>query len=197
MIIAEWKGYGMLYSIVIACRNLSPEGGVERLIRENVTKLVSMTGPPMTCRVNIERTRRFRNGGNPFHIMIRVMIPGNGELSVERFPSGIRMNEPLSTALLNAFAIIRRKIADPEDAGEPCFSRRPNMEYGAVVVRLSREDGWGYLKTISGREIFFSRESVHDGGFDRMAPGTGVWFIEKEGVKGPWASYVRIIDPSV
>jgi len=187
----------MLYSIVIAWRNYTPDGDVERLIRENVSGLVSLIGPPVACRVNIERTRRFRNGGNPFRVRIRVMMPGNGELNVERFPSGIRMNEPLSTALLNAFAIIRRRIADPEGTGEPCFFRRPNMEYGAVVVRLSREDGWGYLKTINGREIFFSRESVHDDGFDRMAPGTGVWFIEKEGIEGPWASHVRIIDPSV
>ncbi len=185
----------MLYSIVITCRNYTPDGAVERLIRENVHGLVSMTGPPVGCRVNIERTRRFRNCGNPFRVRIRVGMPRGGEMSVERAPCGIRMNDPLSTSLLNAFAVIRRRIVEADVAGNQPPAPRPNMEYGAVVARLFREDGYGFLKTISGREIHFTRESVHGGGFDRMEPGTGVWFIEKEGIKGPWASYVRIIDP--
>jgi len=185
----------MLYSLIIACRNYTPDGYFERLIRENVSKLVPLTGPPVACRVRIERTKRFRNGGNPFRIRIRVGMPRGDEMSVERAPCGIRMNDPLSTSLLNAFAVIRRRIAEAKISGNPSFARRPNMEYGAVVARLFREDGYGFLKTISGREIHLTRESVHCGGFDRMEPGTGVWFIEKEGIKGPWASYVRIIDP--
>jgi cold shock CspA family protein len=57
-------------------------------------------------------------------------------------------------------------------------------------------EGYGFLKTISGREIYFNWESVPGDGFDRMKIGTGVWFVEKESEKGPWASLVQIIDPA-
>jgi cold shock CspA family protein len=41
------------------------------------------------------------------------------------------------------------------------------------------------------RRIYFHRNSVIDGGFDRLAVGAHVAFTEEEGDKGPQASTVR------
>jgi cold shock CspA family protein len=61
------------------------------------------------------------------------------------------------------------------------------------VIRLFREEGYGFLETPDGREIYFHRNSVLHPGFDRLEIGTEVRFAEEEGEKGPQASTVAIV----
>ena len=42
----------------------------------------------------------------------------------------------------------------------------------ACVSKLFPEDGYGFLETPDGREIYFHRRSVLHPGFDRLAIGT-------------------------
>jgi cold shock CspA family protein len=60
------------------------------------------------------------------------------------------------------------------------------------VNRLFPEEGYGFLETPDGREIYFHRHSVLYPGFDRLAIGTEVRFVEEPGEKGPQASTVAI-----
>ncbi len=62
----------------------------------------------------------------------------------------------------------------------------------ARVSRLFPEGGYGFLATPDGREIYFHRHSVLHPGFDRLAIGTEVRFVEEPGEKGPQASTVAI-----
>ena len=62
----------------------------------------------------------------------------------------------------------------------------------ARVSRLFPEAGYGFLETPDGREIYFHRHSVLHPGFDRLAVGTEVRFVEEAGEKGPQASTVAI-----
>ena len=55
-----------------------------------------------------------------------------------------------------------------------------------------RTQGYGFLETPGGREIYFHKNSVLDGGFGRLKIGTAVRFAEEEGEKGPQASTVRL-----
>jgi cold shock CspA family protein len=57
---------------------------------------------------------------------------------------------------------------------------------------LFPEEGYGFLATPDGREIYFHRHSVLHPGFDRLAIGTEVRFVEESGEKGPQASTVAI-----
>ena len=42
-------------------------------------------------------------------------------------------------------------------------------------------------------EIYFHRNAVLDGAFDRLSIGSEVAFVEEEGEKGPQASTIRLI----
>jgi cold shock CspA family protein len=60
------------------------------------------------------------------------------------------------------------------------------------TVRLLRKDeDYGFLEAPDGREVYFHRNSVLNGGFDRLTPGTRVAFAEEAGEEGPQASTVR------
>jgi cold shock CspA family protein len=63
-----------------------------------------------------------------------------------------------------------------------------------VVVRLFRDEGFGFIKSMEGREIYFHRNSLVENDFDRLEIGTGVRWDEEEGEEGPQATSVRIVD---
>jgi cold shock CspA family protein len=61
------------------------------------------------------------------------------------------------------------------------------------VTKLFPDEGFGFLKTPDGREIYFHENSVLDSGFGGLEIGTEVHFAEELGEKGPQASTVRLV----
>ena len=56
-------------------------------------------------------------------------------------------------------------------------------ETGAIR-KLMREEGYGFLESADGREIYFHRNSVAEPGFDSLKMGQRVTFTEEEGEQG-------------
>jgi cold shock CspA family protein len=53
------------------------------------------------------------------------------------------------------------------------------------------EDDYGFIVTPDGREVYFHRNSVVGGDFDRLEAGADVRFVEELGEQGPQASTVH------
>jgi cold shock CspA family protein len=62
------------------------------------------------------------------------------------------------------------------------------------VIRLFRDNGYGFLKTPEGREIYFQRAATLGHDWERLEIGTQVRFDETMGEMGPQATTVQIID---
>jgi cold shock CspA family protein len=54
------------------------------------------------------------------------------------------------------------------------------------------DEGYGFLTTDDGREVYFHKDSVLNQGFQRLKLGARVIFAEEQGDKGPQASTVKI-----
>ena len=63
----------------------------------------------------------------------------------------------------------------------------------ATVKTIDASGEFGFLEAADGREVYFHRNSVLDGAFNRLAVGTHVTFAEEMGEKGPQASTVKLI----
>jgi cold shock CspA family protein len=61
------------------------------------------------------------------------------------------------------------------------------------VSKLFPDEGYGFLETPDGREVYFHRNSVLGADFDRLSIGTEVRFAEEEGEKGLQASTVTVV----
>ena len=61
------------------------------------------------------------------------------------------------------------------------------------VVRLFREEGYGFIEAADGREIYFHRNSVLRAPLEQLQVGQEVRFDEEQGVKGPQATTVRVV----
>jgi cold shock CspA family protein len=63
----------------------------------------------------------------------------------------------------------------------------------ARVSKLLPQEGYGFLTSDDGREIYFHKNSVLGRAFPRLKVGTTVRFAEEAGEKGPQASTVHIV----
>jgi cold shock CspA family protein len=55
------------------------------------------------------------------------------------------------------------------------------------------DNGFGFLQTSDGREVYFNEYSVLSGAFAKLKVGTRVTFAEEEGESGPQASTVKLL----
>jgi cold shock CspA family protein len=101
------------------------------------------------------------------------------------------VHAPLRTIVNEAFKAMRRRLRDlrARQRGDLKTHEEPR----GLVVRLFREDGYGFLKTPDGRDIYFHRHSVLDDDWSRLDIGTEVRFAEEMGREGPQASTVQIV----
>jgi cold shock CspA family protein/ribosome-associated translation inhibitor RaiA len=160
---------------------LSPEAEAD--IRDRAARLLVYYDRIMACRVTVDVPQRRRHDGTQYNVRIDLTVPG-GELVIRRRP-----HEELRTAVQLSFHAARRRLQD--------YARR---QRGAVkshephpIARVSQFyplAGYGFLEAPDGRVIYFDRNSVLDGGFDRLEVGTEVRFAEEEGEKGPQATSV-------
>lgn len=60
-----------------------------------------------------------------------------------------------------------------------------------TVIRLMSDKGFGFIKGEDGREYFFHRSGVAQGGFDGMAQGDEVSFTPTQAAKGARAEDVE------
>ena len=60
-----------------------------------------------------------------------------------------------------------------------------------TVARLFEYEGYGFIQSADGREIYFHRNSVLNSDFDKLEIGAQVRFEEAVGEKGPQATTVN------
>ncbi|MBI4525694.1 MAG: HPF/RaiA family ribosome-associated protein [Deltaproteobacteria bacterium] len=201
--------------IKITFRNMPPSEAIESSIRDKAVKLDTFYEKIMSCRVMLEAPHRYHRKGKVFRVRIDMTVPG-GELVVNRAPKRIigtplhRLKEPdadlavdrqpskpdahedIYVAIRDAFDAARRKLQDYARRQRGQLKIHEPMAHARVSKLLSNE-GFGFLETADGREIYFHENSVLNEDFDRMKENMEVQFTEEQGEKGPQASSVRVI----
>jgi cold shock CspA family protein len=81
---------------------------------------------------------------------------------------------------------VRRRRADTKVHDVPLHGR---------IARLYAYEGYGFIDTAEGIEVYFHRNAVVGGNFDELEVGTEVRFAmpPAEGDKGPQASTVQAL----
>lgn len=174
----------MRLPLQLSVRNMSLSEAAEADIREKAARLDSFYDQVMGCRVIVEAPHRHHRKGVLYNVRIDMTVPGS-ELVIKREP-----HEDLYVAIRDAFDAARRQLEDfvRRRRGDVKTHEAPSY---ARVTKLFAE--YGFLETPDGREIYFHRNSVLDGGFDRLKTGAEVRFSEEEGEQGPQASTVALI----
>jgi ribosomal subunit interface protein len=174
------------FPVQVTFRDLQPTPAMDAAVHKRAAALGRYFPRVLECRVVIQAPSRNRRKGKLYHVALDIKVPGK-ELMVNRNPEAHESHQDFYVAVRDAFDAARRELMDE--------ARRRRMQIksnvGASAGRVTRlfPEGYGYLETADGREIYFHRNSVLDG-FERLVPGDEVRFSEEMGHEGPQASTV-------
>ena len=177
----------MQLPLQVTFRNMEASEAVEQAVQEKAAKLERFYDRIMGCRVMVEAVTRRHHQGNLYRVRIDLTVPGR-ELVVSREPGLDHAHEDVYVAIRDAFDAIRRQLEDHARRRRHQVKRHEPPPHGRVSQLFPDH---GFIETPDGREIYFHRNSVLNGGFDHLQVGTEVAFTEEEGIKGPQASTVR------
>lgn len=179
----------MQIPLQISFRHQEHSEAIEKLIREKVAKLETSFHHIMGCRVVVELAGKHHEHGNLHEVRIDLTVPGE-EIVVTREPKEHTEYKDVHVAIRDAFDSARRRLEDYVRRQRGAVKALETAPH-ARVSKLFPDEGYGFLSTPDGREIYFHRHSVLQEGFDHLQIGTEVAFVEEEGKKGPQASTVR------
>ncbi|MDH3687915.1 MAG: HPF/RaiA family ribosome-associated protein [Gammaproteobacteria bacterium] len=180
----------MKLPLQITWRRLQQSDAIEAAIRKRAEQLSNFYDHIMSCRVMVEAPHSHHRKGNLYHIRLDIGVPG-GEIVVNRDPAAHGSHEDVYVAIRDAFDAAKRQLQD--------YARRQRGDVKtheahlhAKVLRVFPEQGYGFLLTPDKREVYFERNSLINGDFGFLNPGTEVLYIEEQGNKGPQARQVTI-----
>jgi cold shock CspA family protein/ribosome-associated translation inhibitor RaiA len=156
-------------------------------IRAAAEKLEQFFERLVGCRVSVAVPNRFTQAEPiTYNVRIDLTVPGD-ELVIKRQPQ-----DKLLDAIQDAFRVAGRRLQDYAARLPGAAAPKSRVAPGrARVARLMPWEGYGFLEAEDGHEVYFHRNSVLNGGFDRLEVGDQVRFAEEEGDEGPQASTVE------
>lgn len=181
----------MQVPIRITFRDLPPSEALESDIRQHAEHLERLYDRITRCRVVVESPHRRHHQGNLYHVRIDLTVPG-GELVVNRDPHERHAHEDAYVAIRDAFTAAARQLEDYARRQRGHVKAHEGLPTG-IVTRLAAEEGYGFIETPDGRQVYFHRNSVVDDQFVRLAVGSTVEFLcaETESANGPQATTVK------
>ncbi len=177
-----------------AFRDVPRTPEIEQLILDKVDKLEELSDAITSGEVVVERPHTSSQSGNAYRVRLTFNLPPGHRLTVERQSVDERNEQPLTAVIRDAFEALRRQLKERIERQRGDVKAHPDQQAGAVVDELLENEGYGFLRTVDGRRIYFHENAVANNEFDRLTVGSGVRFVEAEGDEGPQATVVQIVD---
>ena len=105
---------------------------------------------------------------------------------------GIR-EEPLVALIRRTFDSAQRELKKVVEKQRGEVKTPASREMSAVVQRVFREQGYGFLRTDEGEQLYFHSNSVLHGHWETLSAGTAVRYVAEMGDKGLQASTVDVV----
>jgi len=188
----------MQIPLEIAFHNIDKSEWAENAIREHVARLERIYDRLTTCRVRVEQRADNAAHSIPPVVRVELSIPGAKDIVVAHEPDHLQRKfqaPDLQNAINETFRIAERRLAALKDqradhtaAGE---HEAANAFLGQVA-ELTPEKDFGFLMNKEGGLLYFHRNSLLSGDFDRLRRGQEVYYVEDVGDTGPIATKVRV-----
>jgi len=178
----------------ISFRNMDASDAVRAKVQERAEKLEKYFGHITSCRVIVEAPERRHHKGKLYHVRIELGVPGRPELIVNRHPKEKHAHEDVYVAIRDAFDAGRRQLEDHARKIRGKVKAHETPPHG-TVVRLFSYEGYGFIGTSDGQEVYFHKNAVVNDGFDALEVGDAVRLVlaHGESAQGPQASTVQPI----
>lgn len=175
----------MQIPVQITFRHMASSEALERHVREWAERLDKVFPNLTSCRVVIEEESAHKHQGNRYIVSLDIHAPGH-EFAINR-----RRDEDAYVALRDAFAAAQRKLDDlSREMRGDVKTHAPTLS--GTIDRLNVDEGFGFISTADGRELYFAAENLVNAPFGSLEPGTAVRFIEEAAAEGFQAKRVSV-----
>jgi cold shock CspA family protein/ribosome-associated translation inhibitor RaiA len=169
---------------------------VETYILERVQRLERFADGITSCRVTLTQEQASHQKGNRYSVLVEARTPPNHDLAARKAKVIHDMPQQLPALINLAFGAVERQLKKIAQLRRGEAKSQPDGDDGqphGIVEKLFGE-GYGFLRELGDeRQVYFHRNSVLHGDFERLAVGTEVRFTPQEGDDGPQASSVQIV----
>jgi ribosomal subunit interface protein len=181
----------MKLPLQITFRHMERSEALEAEILEKAEKLDQFCDQIMSCRVVVDAPHQHHHQGRLYSISVDLTVPG-GEIVASRSAGEHHAHEDPYVAARDAFDAVRRRLEDYVRREKHKVKVHQAPPHGRVA-KLMKEEGYGFIDSVDGTEVYFHRNSVLHDAFDSLEVGNEVRFSEEMGEEGPQASSVALI----
>jgi len=164
------------------------EGEIRRLVDKLEKRFPHMTG----CRVSIEALHNQHRTGNVWDVHVIVSVPGR-DLAVSHAPHHAKdryAHPDIQTSIRDAFRAAERQLeAYKGKPGQDVTAPSGSAVTGQVAQMLPEADH-GFILNNLGTQLYFHRDSLTRGEFEKLSVGDKVHYVEEDGDAGPVATKV-------
>ncbi len=177
--------------IQLTFHGLQPSVSLTDYVQKKADKLTKLNDRITHVRVAVEAPHRHHRIGNAFRVRIDIGIPRE-DVVVDRHHKGSGQDDAYA-AIDVAFEDAHRALRDQVQVLRGDVKRHDAHATRGIVSKLFTYEGYGFIRTAEGREVYFHRNAVDNGGFERMRRGSRVRFTESDDEGGSHASHVVLL----
>jgi ribosomal subunit interface protein len=176
----------------VTFRDMPHSDALDAYARARAAKLDTFSERIIGCQITIESPHRRRHTGRQFRVTVDLAVPG-AEIVVSHAPADRLANEDAYAAIDRAFDQAGRRLEDYARRKRGDVKSHERRYRAGIVSKLWTYEGYGFVTTSDGSEVYFHRNSVKGKAFDRLRIGTRVRFVEEMGEDGPQATMVSLL----
>jgi ribosomal subunit interface protein len=181
----------------IAFHNIESSDSIEDAIQDHIARLERIYDRMTTCRVRVDQRNQNSTGSIPPVVHIEISVPGGRDIVVAHEAGHLQRKfqaPDLRNAINEAFRIAEQRLAKYKDKLTDRTAPQTHeaaQEFSGQIAEMTPEKDHGFLMTKEGGLLYFHRNSVLSGNFDRLKRGDDVTYVEAMGDTGPIATKVR------
>ena len=180
----------MSIPLQITFKGMDPSPALEARVREQAARLERFAGRIRHCHITMEAPHRHQHQGRLYRARIALDVPG-AEIVIGHEGPKDPAHEDAFVALRDAFDAATRRLEDHVRRRRGQMKQHEEVFTPGRIKRFVAGEDYGFIETGDGQEVYFHRNSVADGGFDRLHVGDQVRVAVAEGESGPQASAVH------
>lgn len=188
----------MQVPLEIAFHNIEHSDRAETQIRDHVARLEDIYDRLTACRVRVDQRANNSNETIPPVVRIEISVPGFKDIVVAHEPDRLQrkfQRPDLNNAIHEAFRIAERQLSEFKERlanRTAAMMHEAANEFAGQVAEITPGEDYGFLLNKEGGMLYFHRNSLLSGDFDRMKRGDQVSYVEDVGDTGPIATKVRM-----
>lgn len=173
--------------------NMTPSNAIDDHVNRRLEELEKYHPRIVGCDVVIAAPQKLKRNARDFEVRLTIRVPGP-DIYVAQHVGRSGAVEDVNLAIHKAFDSARRTLKEQKrEMSRREVKHHPPVTHGRIE-RLFAGEGYGYAVTDDGREVYFERDSLVSGDWDKLKIDGTIRFREMAGEKGPYAANISVAD---